>query len=197
MFNKIAATVIALVVFMSLDAHAEGPLAVVEARVDQFVKILGDKTLGEDEKVKAIEKTANETFDFFYLSRMTLGPNWKKLDNSQQGEFIELYRQLLQGVYFRQLLTYTDEKIVFVRETMLTDTKAEVASTLISSSKQIPINYRLVFRNGEWRVYDLVIEGVSLVSNYRNQFNDLLNKKSPADMLMTLRKKVTEEKNQT
>ena len=124
-------------------------------------------------------------------------PNWKKLDNSQQGEFIELYRQLLQGVYLRQLLTYTDEKIVFVRETMLTDTKAEVASTLISSSKQIPINYRLVFRNGEWRVYDLVIEGVSLVSNYRNQFNDLLNKQSPADMLMTLRKKVTEEKNQT
>jgi hypothetical protein len=56
MFNKIAATVIALVVFMSLDAHAEGPLTVVEARVDQFVKILGDKTLGEDEKVKAIEK---------------------------------------------------------------------------------------------------------------------------------------------
>jgi phospholipid transport system substrate-binding protein len=128
---------------------------------------------------------------------MTLGPNWRKLDNSQQGEFVELYRQLLQGVYLRQLLTYTDEKIVFVRETMLTDTKAEVVSTLISSSKQIPINYRLVFRNGEWRVYDLVIEGVSLVSNYRNQFNDLLNKQSPADMLMTLRKKVTEEKNQT
>lgn len=197
MFGKMAALVMGLVVCVSLEAHAEGPLKVVEARVDQFVRILGDKTLVEEEKVKAIEKTANETFDFIYLSRMTLGANWKKLDDNQQGEFVELYRQLLQGVYERQLLTYTDERIVFVRETMLSDTKAEVVSTLISSGKQIPMTYRLVFRNGEWRVYDLVIEGVSLVSNYRNQFNDILNKQSPADMLSILRKKIAEKKNQS
>jgi len=140
MLRLIAAIVVGLAICVSIDAYAEEPLTVVESSVDQFVKIISDKTLAEDEKVKALELTANKTFDFFYLSRMTLGLNWKKLYKNLQEEFIDLYRQLLQRVYLSQLLTYTDEKIVFGREAMHTDTKDEGVSKLVSSSKKIPIN---------------------------------------------------------
>jgi phospholipid transport system substrate-binding protein len=92
-----------------------------------------------------------------------------------------------------QLLKYTDEKVVFYRQSMLSDTKAEVDSNVVSSDKTIPITYRLIQRDGDWKVYDLVIEGVSLVSNYRTQFNDILSRQTPAEMLVILRKKVTDK----
>ena len=92
-----------------------------------------------------------------------------------------------------QLLKYTDEKVVFDRQTMLSEKKAAVDSNIVSSDKKIPITYRLIRRDGDWKVYDLVIEGISLVSNYRTQFNDILSRQTPTEMLVILRKKVTDK----
>jgi len=92
-----------------------------------------------------------------------------------------------------QLLKYTDEKVVFDRQTMLSEKKAEVDSNIVSNDKKIPITYRLIRRDGDWKVYDLVIEGISLVSNYRTQFNDILSRQTPTEMLVILRKKVTDK----
>jgi phospholipid transport system substrate-binding protein len=124
---------------------------------------------------------------------MTLGRNWLKLDDSQRSQFIELYRLLLEKNYMGQLLKYTDEKVVFDRQTMLSEKKAAVDSNIVSSDKKIPITYRLIRRDGDWKVYDLVIEGISLVSNYRTQFNDILSRQTPTEMLVILRKKVTDK----
>ena len=176
-----------------MTALAEEPLKIIETRIDRIVNILGDKGLEEDVKVKQLEKAANETFDYVYLSRMTLGRNWLNLDDNQRSEFVDLYRQLLEKNYMGQLLKYTDEKVVFDRQTMMSDTKAEVHSNIVSSDKKIPIPYRMIQRDGDWKVYDLVIEGISLVSNYRTQFNDILSRQTPAEMLAILRKKVTEK----
>ena len=90
-------------------------------------------------------------------------------------------------------MKYTDEKVVFDRQTMLSEKKAEVDSNIVSSDKKIPITYRLIQRDGDWKVYDLVIEGISLVSNYRTQFNDILSRQTPTEMLVILRKKVTDK----
>lgn len=184
---------IGLFICVAMTALADEPLKIIETRVDRIVKILGNKGLDEDVKVKQLEMAANETFDYVYLSRMTLGRNWLKLDDGQRSEFVELYRQLLEKNYMGQLLKYTDEKVVFDRQTLLSDTKAEVDSNIVSSDKKIPITYRLIQRGGDWKVYDLVIEGVSLVSNYRTQFNDILSRQTPSEMLAILRKKVTEK----
>ena len=193
MIKRAAAVMIGLFIFVAMTAHADEPLEIIETRVDRIVKILGDKGIEEDVKVKQLEQAADETFDYVYLSRMTLGRNWLKLDDSQHSEFVELYRQLLEKNYMGQLLKYTDEKVVFTKQTMLSDTKAEVASNVVSSDKKIPITYRLIQRDGDWKVYDLVIEGISLVSNYRTQFNDILSRQTPAEMLAILRKKVTDK----
>mgnify|MGYP001820237453 FL=1 len=193
MIKGAAAVIIGIVICVAMSAHADEPLTIIETRVDRIVKILGDKSLEEDAKVKQLEKAADETFDYIYLSRMTLGRNWLKLDDGQRSEFVDLYRLLLEKNYMGQLLKYTDEKVVFAKQTMLSEKKAEVDSNIVSSDKKIPITYRLIRRDGDWKVYDLVIEGVSLVSNYRTQFNDILSRQTPAEMLAILRKKVSEK----
>jgi phospholipid transport system substrate-binding protein len=193
MIKRAAAVLIGLIIFVAMTAHADEPLEIIETRVDRIVKILGDKGIEEDVKVKRLEQAADETFDYVYLSRMTLGRNWLKLDDGQRSDFVELYRRLLEKNYMGQLLKYTDEKVVFSKQTMLSGTKAEVDSNIVSSDKKIPITYRLIQRGGDWKVYDLVIEGISLVSNYRTQFNDILSRQTPDEMLAILRKKVTDK----
>ncbi len=93
-------------------------------------------------------------------------------------------------MYLDRILEYSDEKVVFTKETMLSKKKTEVQSKIITKSKEIPISYRMVLRSGEWKVYDVIIEGISMVKNYRSQFRQLLAKGSPADVLKTLREKV-------
>jgi phospholipid transport system substrate-binding protein len=88
-----------------------------------------------------------------------------------------------------RIIAYKDEKVVFGKVTNLSDNTAEVQSEVLRSSKSIPIHYRMILENGEWKVYDVVIEGVSLVQNYRSQFREILANKPPEDLLKMLREK--------
>ena len=89
-----------------------------------------------------------------------------------------------------KILAFTDEKVVFEKERVVSETKVEVQSKIITASAEIPINYRMIKKGDEWNVYDVLIEGVSLVKNYRSQFKDILTNKTPEDLLEILRKKV-------
>ena len=110
----------------------------------------------------------------------------------QQKEFVELYRKLLEKVYMDRILTYSGEKIEYVRESSLSENKSEVQTRIVTANKEIPIDYRLYNRDGTWKVYDVVIEGVSLVSNYRTQFESILAEKTPGDLIKLMREKVNE-----
>ena len=102
-----------------------------------------------------------------------------------------MFRELLQGVYADRLLAYTDQKVVFDKEKMLKKGRAEVQSHIVlSDGRKVPIFYRLTEKNGSWKVYDLIIEGVSLVKNYRTQFREIIAKDSPEKLLEVLRDKV-------
>ena len=144
----------------------------------------------KEEKIGGIRGIINEIFDWNELSKRTLGRNWKKFNDAQKKEFTDLFSSLLEGVYADRLLAYSDEKVVFERETELKKGRVEVASHIATSDgKKIPLNYRMIQKDGKWRVYDVVIEGVSMVKNYRSQFREILSKKQPEDLLNTLRKK--------
>ena len=109
----------------------------------------------------------------------------------QQKEFVELFQQLLQNVYADRLLAYTDQKVVFENERQLKKGQVEVQSSLVlSDGRKVPIYYRATKKSGEWKVYDLVIEGVSMVKNYRTQFREIIAKDSPDKLLEILRNKV-------
>ena len=116
--------------------------------------------------------------------------NWNKLNAAQRQEFVQLFRQVLEKAYIDKILAYTDEKIVFDREIKLSENQSEVQTRVVTASKEIPISYRVILKDGAWKVYDVVIENVSLVQNYRTQFNDILAKNTPEQLLEILRKKV-------
>jgi phospholipid transport system substrate-binding protein len=167
----------------------------VEKGVNNVLKTLSDpafKAKPKDTKIEEIGNIIGEVFDFTELSKRTLGKNWRKLNDAQKKEFTELLQKMLQGVYADRLLAYTDQKIVFGEEKMLKKGRAEVQSNIVlSDGRKVPIFYRLTDKSGEWKVYDLIIEGVSLVKNYRTQFREILAKDSPEKLLEIMRKKVS------
>jgi phospholipid transport system substrate-binding protein len=177
-----------------LQGYAATPKETVETGVNNLLKTLGDpafKAKAKDEQIAAIGTQIETIFDFTELSKRTLGREWKKMSAEQQKEFVGLFKQLLQGVYADRLLAYSDQKVIFDKETMLKKGRAEVQSYLqTSDGNKIPLFYRLTDKSGSWKVYDVVIEGVSMVKNYRTQFKQILAKGSHDKLLQVLRDKV-------
>ncbi len=176
-----------------VSAFAATPLETIKPQVDRALEVLRDPALKAESAKAAKEKKIwvilDSIFDYTELSKRTLAQHWKKLSPDQQKEFVSLFGKLLGGVYMDRIIAYKDEKVVFGKVTNFSDKTAEVQSEVIRSSKPIPIHYRMILENGEWKVYDVVIEGVSLVQNYRTQFREILTNKSPEDLLKTLREK--------
>lgn len=183
-----------LCLLFPLSAFAGVPLETVKGSVDKVLEVLRDPSLKAEsaKKVKKdkIRAISEKMFDFTELSKRTLATNWSKLSPEQQKEFIELYTSLLEDAYANKIMAYTDEKIAFSKEVVLTEKTVEVQSTVLRKNGVIPIYYRVIMKDSSWRVYDVVIEGVSLINNYRSQFREILANKPPESLLETLRKKV-------
>ena len=175
-------------------ASAGAPLETVSGNIDKVLDILRNPTLKSEsaQKIKKhkIRAIADTMFDFTELSKRTLAVNWSKFTPEQQKEFSSLFKELLADTYADKIMAYTNERIVFTTEVPLTERTVEVQSTVIKQTQEVPIYYRVINENGSWLVYDVVIEGVSLVNNYRSQFRDILSNKPPTYLLETLRKKV-------
>ncbi len=194
MKRAIVAVNILLAVLFSLPVYAGPPLDAVQANVNKVLEVLRDPKLKpasaketEKERLRIIYE---RMFDDVELSKRTLSKNWNSLNVAQRQEFVVLFRQVLEKAYIDKILAYTDEKIVFEKESMVSETLAEIQTKVVTSSKEIPISYRVILKGGAWKVYDVVIENVSLVLNYRTQFNDILAKNTPEQLLEILRKKV-------
>ena len=176
-----------------LHVRAGVPFDTVKGHVNEVLRVLRDPALqgeaNEEAKQEQIEAIADEMFDYVALSRLTLSRNWKKFNSDQKKEFVQLYRSILEKAYMDRILAYTDEKVTFGKETMLSEKKAEVQTHIITKSVEIPIFYRVYLKDGKWKVYDVIIEGISLVKNYRTQFRDILANNPPEEVLKILRKK--------
>ena len=186
--------VLLLCTIIPLQAFAGVPLETVKVHVDKVLDVLRDPPLkaesGKKLKKEKIRAISEKMFDFTELSKRTLAQNWPKFTSEQQKEFISLYKSLLEDTYADKILMYTDEKILFTKEVSLSEKTAEVQSTVIRKTDEVPMNYRVILKDGVWMVYDVVIEGVSLINNYRSQFREILANKPPESLLETLRKKV-------
>jgi phospholipid transport system substrate-binding protein len=176
-----------------LHVRAGVPFDTVKGHVNEVLRVLRDPALqGEANKEvrqEKIESIADEMFDYVAVSRLTLGRNWRKFKGDQKKEFVQLYRSVLEKAYLDRILAYTDEKVTFGKETMLSEKKAEVQTHIITKSVEIPIYYRVYLKDGKWKVYDIIIEGISLIKNYRTQFREILANNPPEEVLKILRKK--------
>ena len=185
--------IFAFLMMLPLQGYAATPKETVETGVTNLLGTLGDaafKAKPKDQQIEIIGTEIDKVFDFKEMSRRTLGRNWKKMSAEQRTEFVSLFKKLLQGVYADRLLAYSDQKVLFDKEIMLKKGRAEVQSYLqTSDGTKIPLFYRLTDKSGSWKVYDIIIEGVSMVKNYRTQFKQILSKGSPDKLLEVLRKK--------
>lgn len=197
MMRRVLPGLLILMLFISpLQAKAGLPLDTVQGHVNNVLDVLRDPALqgeaNKEAKEKKIESIADQMFDYIALSRLTLGRSWKEFNKEQQKEFVSLYRSILEKAYMDKILSYTDEKVLFDKEMMLSENKAEVQTKIITKSTEIPINYRVYLKDGQWRVYDVIIEGISLIQNYRTQFREILANNPPEEVLKILREKTGE-----
>ena len=176
-----------------LPVYGAEPLQRVQEEVNKVLAVLRDTQLNDETKKEKIRAIYGEMFDENEFSRRTLGAHWGKLNPAQQQEFIPLFREVLERTYINKILAYKNEKVAFVKQNMVSNNLAEVQTKVLTSSQEIPINYRVILKDGPWKVYDVVIENVSLVLNYRSQFNSILAKTTPDEMLALLRKKAEEK----
>jgi phospholipid transport system substrate-binding protein len=191
--RKLIGGMIILSLFVPVFAYAGSALETVKGHSDRVLEVLRDPAL-KPESMKKVKKDriraiSVKMFDFAELSKRTLAQNWSKFSPEQQKEFIVLYRSLLEDAYSEKILSFSDEKIVFIKEVQLSEKAVDVQSTVFRKTGEVPINYRVIFKDGVWRVYDVIIEGVSLINNYRSQFREILSNKPPESLLETLRKK--------
>ena len=184
-----------LIIFvLSIPVYAGVPMTTAEASVNRVLDVLRDSKLkspaakeAKKEKLRVIYK---DMFDEIEFSKRTLTRNWNKFSPAERVEFVKLFEQVLEKSYIDKILDYSNEKIDFYKESMLSENQAEIQTKIITSSKEVPIFYRMILKNGKWKVYDVVVENVSLVQNYRTQFNDILVKNTPEQLLEILRNKV-------
>jgi len=189
-------TILAILIF-AFPVYAGAPLDSVKKCVNEVIGIVGDPKL-KSESAKEIKKEKlrvlyKQMFDEIEFSKRTLTRNWNNFTPAQREEFVKLFEQVLEKAYGDKVLSYTNEKVDFYKETMLSANQAEVQSRIITSSKEVPVFYRVILKDGKWKVYDVVVENVSLVQNYRTQFNDILAKDKPEQLLEILRKKVKQQ----
>jgi phospholipid transport system substrate-binding protein len=170
----------------------------VKKTVDEVVRIVADKELkkasAKKERRATLRNTIGSLFDYEEMTKRAMGANWKKLTAAQKSELTGLFTTLLENSYASKIESYNNEKVVYVREIQDTD-YAEVKTKIITTKHdEYAVDYRLMPEKGKWHVYDVVIEGVSLVSNYRSQFGQIMNDKGYDELVSKLRAKNQEIK---
>ena len=191
--KTLAGLMILIVSMVPLCAFAGPALDTVKTNANAVLDVLRDPKLkgetGKKVKEEKIEAAADKLFDYVELSKRTLGLSWNKFSMDQRKEFVGLFKTLLRNTYIDKITGYTNQKVNFTKEVQLSETTTEVQSIVTSANAQTPVNYRVIKKDNDWKVYDVVIEGVSLVSNYRTQFREILGNNPPQTLIDTLRKR--------
>ena len=178
------------------DAVAGAPTDQVRGSVDRVLQILSDPELKKDTKTAdrraAIRTVANEIFDFTEISQRSLARHWTARTPAERQEFVQLFGDLLEHSYITKIETYSGEKIQYAGETPDGDQAVVKTRIVTKQGLEIPVDYRMFLRADRWRAYDVNIEGVSLVSNYRTQFNTVIQRTGYPDLVTKLKAKQAE-----
>ena len=187
-----------LLLTWSLPVWAKTPMASLQGLIDEVISLLNSPQYQDAAKKKEqgdkIWVVIEEVFDFQKISRLTLGKNWKKFSDKELDEFSVLFSNLLGKTYLKKVQDeFKNEKVNYMDEKILTGKKnerAQVKTALVRKNMEIPVEYSMWKNNGVWRIYDVKVEGISLVKNYRTQFQKILFNKSPGELIAQVKKKV-------
>ena len=182
-----------LAILTAREAAAGAPTDQLKGAIDRVVKVVEDPSLKGDDRIAerrtAVRRIADDIFDWNEIARRALARHWQPLTDKERGEFVSLFSDLLERSYISKIELYGGEKIQYLGERLDGET-ANVATRIVTKNgTEVPIDYRLLKKGDRWLVYDVNIEGVSLVSNYRTQFNKIIQTASFADLIQKLRAK--------
>ena len=162
-------------IFIASAAFAS-PTDDVKKTVDEVVHIVSDREMKKNEvkRRQALKKAISTMFDYSEMAKRSLGKHWNVRSPAEKKQFAELFATLLENSYAGKIESYNNEKIIYIKE-IVEDEYAEIKSKVVTAARdEFTLDYRLFKHEGKWMVYDVIIEGVSLVSNYRSQFNKII-----------------------
>ena len=177
--------------FTAMSFAGNSPTDVVRTSVDAVLAILDNEQLNYDDKRTQIRVIVKERFDFRAMSQRTLATNWKKTTDEEKDKFVELFSQLIENSYVGKIESYTNERVDYPGE-KVSGRKAVVETLIITSSADIPVDYRVYQKGQQWLVYDVIIEGVSLISNYRSSYQEIMKKEGFDGLLAKMQEKIDE-----
>ena len=181
-------TVILFAAYGNIDGSAASsePMAQLKVSVDEIVDILKSEELKGpekyDERQRLIWDVALEMFDFREMAKSSLGKNWNAITSEERDQFVELFSSLVKKRYIGKINDYTDQEIVYTKQLIKKD-RAMVYSLIIDKGTEIPIIYKLKANQEKWFIYDMKIENVSMVLNYRRDFDSVIRKEKFAGLL--------------
>jgi len=182
-------------------ALAGGPTDHIKQGVDRAIQVLQDPALKPEAKRldrrRLLRAIADEMFDFEEMSRRALGPHWRPLTEAQRREFSGLFADLLERTYMSTIERFSGESIVYVGERVADDYATVYTHVVRKEKPEIPIDYRMLQRNGRWFAYDVAYEGVSLAANYRTQFSHIIQTSSFDELVKKLRSRAEERQEPT
>ena len=208
--NRAVALLSVFVTFFGIDlpgraaddpSITEEPRELIERTADQIVSILAREDEPTEVRIHEIEEIAYRLFDFTTMSKLVLARNWRKLSKEKRAEFVREFKQHLSRTYGTRLDRYNQEKVEVYGTQLEPRNDVSVKTRIVGGQFDgAEISYRLRKRKDRWRIIDVVIEGVSLVSNYRSQFAEVLNGGTIDDLIAKMRDKnftIDEKKTET
>lgn len=192
----VAILAFALCLFPPLSRAGDATDQIREA-IDRTIGILKDPALAakgkKEERRDLLRKEIGPVFDFAEMAKRSLGPNWRDRTPEEQKQFVALFRELLENSYLGKIELYQGEVVRYGKES-LDGPYAQVKTVVVTPrGQEFPMDYRMLADGGRYRIYDVVIEGISLVGNYRSQFNSILQKSSFREMMDKLRATIKEQ----
>jgi len=179
------------VTLLATPGWAGAPTDQLKGSVDSVIRILEDQRLKpasmEQERRAVIRKQADAIFDFTESARRALGPHWQRLSDQERQEFVSLYADLLQRAYISKIERYSGEKITYAGDSVDTDQATVKTRFVTKQGAEIPVDYRMIRHGDRWLVYDVNVEGVSLIANYRTQFNKIIQTASYAELVRKMK----------
>jgi phospholipid transport system substrate-binding protein len=191
---EFGAVLLALAVAVSAPAEAGIPTDQLKGATDRVLKLLQDPALKAQEEArrKQIRAVADEIFDWKETGKRALARHWPGRSPQEQEEFSALFADLIERSYVGKIARYAGERVVYAGETVEGDQATVKTKLVTTSNAEIPIDYRMQKEGDRWRAYDVVIEGVSLVANYRSQFNRIIQQSGYAELINKLKAKQDE-----
>lgn len=180
-----------LILALAAPAMAGAPTEQLRSHVDRVITTLEDPALKQasrtEERRKTVRRIADEIFDFGETAKRSLGRHWQARTPAEREEFVQLFSDLLERSYISKIELFNGERVSYTGETIDGDVATVRTRLLTKQSTEIPVDYRMLKRGERWLVYDVIIEGVSLIANYRTQFNKIIQTSSYPELIKKMK----------